>query len=70
LKPPTHYTTHCPECRARVRLPLVIRELGTDHAMPGNMALNVSVDPTPLRDHMKKVHGIGLVDSTTPKESM
>ena len=60
MKMPTHYATHCPECNALVKLPLVVREVGTDHAMPGNMRADVSVDPSPMQDHMRNVHRVGI----------
>jgi len=42
--------------------------MGSDHQMPGNVRFDVSVDPTPLREHMKKVHGIGVVAHTDEEE--
>lgn len=69
VKPPTHYTTHCPACRARVRLPIKVREKGRDHQMPGNMLYDVAVDATPLREHMKKVHQIGEPSAKPNEES-
>jgi hypothetical protein len=57
VKAPDAWATHCPECKARLRLPVTVKE---GPKIRGEQAIEarVTVDVTPMREHMKEKHGI------------
>ena len=58
MKAPRFHTIRCPErtCKTPIRVPIVY---GTDDR---GRTVVVTIDPTPLRDHVQKVHGNGTTE--------
>jgi hypothetical protein len=58
-KAPDKWSTYCPDCKARIQLPVTVKE---GPKIRGQQAIEarVTVDTTKMREHMIDKHGKGL----------
>jgi hypothetical protein len=63
-KAPDKWATYCPDCKARIQLPVTVK---AGPKILGQQAIEarVTVDAGPMRQHMIDAHGKGLPAQAT-----
>jgi ribosomal protein L44E len=66
-KAPDTWATYCPECKAKIKLAVTVKE---GPKIRGQQAIEarVAVDTTKMREHMKDAHGIVPAGRKEPDE--
>jgi hypothetical protein len=55
MKLPDSWSTHCPDCKARIKLPVTVTE-GEHITGKQAIGVGVKVDTRPMKEHMRDKH--------------